>query len=203
MKIVNRWLTPLALTFILIGYLTVWHPSPVAGLRLIGWEVGEWVKFLPAFIQGNAPTNRNWFYIPPITLSIALILWASHGRGRIRTWLTALFALPIAFLAVPDIPIIVDESRDQWLTRVLWFGGVCLLVLIAPLLGRLPGRIRAGLLLVCGLLGAALPTAAYQASRWHIADLTTMTADLGIGLWLNVLGHLLLLIPAYFWFKDG
>lgn len=191
----EKWLMPLTLTLILIGYLGVWMPGDVAGLRLIGWEVGEWVKFLPAFKQAafspdlSPPTNRNWFYIPPIMLALSLLLWTADWRNNWQTWLTRLFAIPIAFLAVPDIPIIVDEDIDQWIVRVGAFGVVCLMVLIAPFFRNivtLP-------LCIFATLGATLPFAAYQATRWHIEDLLQMPVGIGWGLWLNVIGHLLLL----------
>ena len=41
----EKWLMPLSLTLILIGYLGVWMPGDVAGLRLIGWEVGSGLSF--------------------------------------------------------------------------------------------------------------------------------------------------------------
>jgi hypothetical protein len=76
----------LAFTMILAGYLMVWLPQPVVGLSLMGLEMGEWVKFLPQVQAGSLP-DRNLFYLPPITLSLMMIIWtAGWPNRRWQTW---------------------------------------------------------------------------------------------------------------------
>ena len=54
----------LGLTAVLVGYFSIWLPGPGAGLQLMGLETAEWLKFM------GMGTNRNWFYLPPITLGL-------------------------------------------------------------------------------------------------------------------------------------
>ncbi len=83
-------LTPvfLGLTAILVGYFLVWLPGPSAGLRLIGIELGEWIKFL------GVGSRRDLFYLPPIVVGLVLgLVAATWPNDRPQTWLARALAV--------------------------------------------------------------------------------------------------------------
>src|SRR5437764_9978299 len=74
-----RTLIPLGLA--LIGYWTPWLTHPAAALRLNGYELSEWVTFLPGVRDGSLPFNRLAFLIPLACLALLLGIAASHFRS--------------------------------------------------------------------------------------------------------------------------
>ncbi len=202
----ERWLpflAPLGATFVLIGYLTTWLPHPTAGLTLIGLDISEWSKFLPQMQAGELP-NRDWFYLPPITLALFLVLWsATWGNGRWQTWAARFLAIGISLLAFPAIEVIRFEAANQWQPRVIMIAAVMVMALLAAVLGRWP-RVTAGLMVLAGLAGFILPTWAYWAVRPVISALVGAPIGIGIGVWLNLLGHLLMIgIAVVRWQSNG
>lgn len=202
----QRWLAilaPLGATFVFIGYLTTWLPHPAAGLTLIGLDISEWSKFLPQMQAGELP-NRDWFYLPPITLALFLILWsAAWGNGRWQTWVVRLMAVGISLLAFPALEVIRFEEASQWQPRLVMIAMVIIMMGIAAMIGRWT-RVTAVLMVLVGLIGLILPTWAYWAVRPVISALVGAPVGIGIGVWLNLLGHLLMVgIAVIRWQKDG
>lgn len=196
-------LLKLGFSAILLAYLLVWLPQPIVGLSFIGLELGEWVKFLPQVRSGEIAANRNLFYIPPISLSLMMILWtASWPNRRWRTWLMRGLALLVAFLAFPAIEAIRDEPVDQWLLRISLIGGVVIVALFIPLLGHLPERkiellSWSGICLLA-LVGLVLPTWAYLSFKPVISDLIGQNVGIGPGVWLNIGGNLAVVLSALY-----
>lgn len=196
-------LLKLGFSAILLAYLLVWLPQPIVGLSFIGLELGEWVKFLPQVRSGEIAANRNLFYIPPISLSLMMILWtASWPNRRWRTWLMRGLALLVAFLAFPAIEAIRDEPVDQWLLRISLIGGVVIVALFIPLLGHLPERkiellSWSGICLLA-LVGLVLPTWAYLSFKPVISDLIGQNIGIGPGVWLNIGGNLAVVLSALY-----
>jgi hypothetical protein len=181
----------LAATAILLAYFLPWLPHPAVGLRLIGLEMGEWVKFLPQVRSGEVAAGRNLFYLPPITLGLMLALsTANWPNGRWQTWLMRGLAVSVSLLAFPALEAIRDEPSSEWLLRLLLIGGVLLVAVLSGLGGRLPAALPWLLIALLALLGSLLPTWAYLAVRPVIADLLRAPLGLGPGVWLNLLGHL-------------
>lgn len=189
---VSDWLIPLGATAILLGYLTTWLSHPNAGLTLIGLDISEWSKFLPQMQAGELP-NRDWFYLPPVTLGIFLVAWSAvWGNGRWQTWMLRLLAVGVSLLSFPALEAIRFEEASQWQLRVLMIGGVVILAGTAVLWGRWP-RLTAVIMVVAGLAGAIGPTWAYLSVRPVISALVGMPVKVGLGVWLNLLGHLLMI----------
>lgn len=189
---VSDWLIPLGATAVLVGYLTTWLPHPNAGLTLIGLDISEWSKFLPQMQAGELP-NRDWFYLPPITLSIFLIAWSAVWTdGRWQTWMLRLLAVSISLLSFPALEAIRFEESSQWQLRILLISVVMLLAGTAVLWGHRP-RLTAVIIVIAGLSGAIWPTWAYLSVRPVISALVGTPLGIGPGVWLNLLGHLLIL----------
>lgn len=186
----------LAFTLTLLGYLIVWLPQPVAGLSLIGLEMGEWIKFLPQVQAGSLP-DRNLFYLPPVLLALMMIVWtADLPNGRWQTWLLRGLAFSVSLLAFPAIEAIRDEPSSQWLLRLVLIGLVGMATVISALLNRLPSITLPLLLLGFATLSLILPTWAYLTVRPVIADLLRTDVGIGPGLLLHILSNGLILVAA-------
>lgn len=177
-------------TAIFVGYLSVWLPGPGAGLSFLGVELGEWIKFL------GLGQSRNWFYLPPITLGLCMVLaTAVWPNGRWQTWAMRFGAVAVSWLAFPAIEAIRYEPSSEWLLRLCAIGLVVLVALGIGFWRRWP-RTVAGFLLVLGLLGAILPTWMYGIARGMVAAVLNFPPGIGLGVWLNGAGHLLVTAVA-------
>ncbi|MGH2537799.1 MAG: hypothetical protein ACRDHL_10425 [Candidatus Promineifilaceae bacterium] len=183
----------LGLTAALAGYFMVWFPQPAVGLSLVGLELGEWSKFVPAVAAGQITPGRTLFYAPPLALGMALALWALPWRpARWQGWLARALGAAMALLAAPSLESILEEPAVVWLPRL---GLVGLVAAAALVTAWLPAGLRAAGLrwrwpLLAGLAaaGALLPSWAYLAMRPAIGELMGQPVGFGPGFWLNGLG---------------
>lgn len=194
---VNRpalWTTALllGLTAVLVGYFSVWLPGPAAGLRLIGVELGEWIKFL-----GFGPA-RTTFYAPPILLGLIMVLIsASWNNGRWQTWAFRGLAVLVSLIAFPAVAAITMEPRSEWLARILGIAVVVLAALGVPLLARAgSGRWAWWGVLMLSLLGFVVPLWHYAQAQMVVEAFLRRPVGIGLGVWLNSLGFLLISLVA-------
>ncbi len=189
----------LGLTAVFIGYLTVWLPGPNVGLQFLGFEMGEWTKFL------GMNTRRNIFYLPPIFLSaILLLLTLMWSPKRWQTWVWRLGAIAISFLAFPAIEDLRGAAQAEYSPRLLSIGLIMLLALFVSLLGWFFGerpwlqQISLGGIVLVALAGIILPTQVYLEVKTAVIPLFNTNVGVGWGVWLNGLGFtLILLISIY------
>lgn len=202
----NRRYLPLliAFTIILAAYLMVWlpHENSVAGLSFIGLEIGEWVKFLPQMQAGEILPGRDLFYLPPVTLALMLILFTATWPQRWQTWATRALAVLVSLLSFPSLDAIRLEPPSEWLWRLLMVALVVLAALLAGQLARIPNRVRWLLMAVLGTAGGLLPTWAFFAIRPAAEQVLQSTVRPGIGVWLNMAGHLLVAMTAMRWINQ-
>lgn len=188
----RRTLLLLGLTAIFIAYFLVWLPGPGVGLQLIGIEIGEWIKFL------GVGARRNLFYLPPVVLGLCLALWAAGWpNGRPRTWLARALAVGVAVLALPAVAAIQLEPPGEWVWRL----GMIALVAVVATGGALLARRAAPAwlwLLLAGVAaaGAVLPTWAYLSVLPVVREIMRRPVGVGVGVWLNVVGALLVAAVA-------
>lgn len=184
----HQTLLYLSFTAILLGYWLVWLPGPVAGLQLIGLEMGEWVKFLPEVRAGQISAGRDLFYLPPVLLGLLIVLITVNWPNQWQTWLVRLLAVAVAWLAFPSLDAIRFEPRSEWLLRLVLVGVV---ILVAVGSHWLRGRFAAALPIILtplALAGAVLPTWTYLAMRPAIMNALARPIGFGPGLWLNGIG---------------
>lgn len=188
----------LGLTAIFLGYFVVWLPGPGVGLQLIGIEVGEWIKFL------GVGASRNWFYLPPIVMGTVLALLAGMWpNGRIQTWLARGLAIALALLALPAVAAIQLEPRSEWLARLVAIGWVIGVAGLGSVISRRAGDARPlwMIIAIVALLGALLPTMQYLAVRPLVEAALHRSLEIGVGVWLNAGGSLLVLAVALLEFR--
>lgn len=190
----SRWLWWLGATAVFVGYFMVWLPGPSAGLQLMGLEMGEWVKFL------GVGGQRDWFYVPPITLGL-LLAWqtAVWPNRRWQTWAMRALAVLVALVAFPAVEDLLGPSRSQYLLRVALIGLVGLAALAASVLAGRGLRADSAywtLMVVLALVGLSGPLQQYLALRPFLAEALQQPLGIGPGLWLNTAGYFLLLWVA-------
>lgn len=178
-------------TAVFIGYFQVWLPGPSAGLQLMGLEMGEWLKFLGVGAQ------RDWFYVPPISLALLIILPTLFWPNSWRTWAMRGTAVLAAVLAFPAVEDITGAAKAQYMLRAGMVAFVLLAALLSGVVRWRNGRLAVWLLmLLVAAVGLAGPLWMYVQIRPFLAETIKTPIGFGIGLWLNTLGHLLIMAAA-------
>lgn len=182
----------LALTAVLLGYFGVWLPGPGAGLTFLGFELGEWIKFM------GVGTERNWFYLPPITLGLMLVAvtlpWAN---GRWQTWAVRFLGCALSLLAFPAYEDITGPLQTEYWPRVWAIGLVGAVMLATAVVGpklhpKTAEKISYSLLFFYGILGVWLPSQLYAQIQPIVSQLFGVSVGIGWGILLNGVGHLLI-----------
>ena len=185
----------LGLTAMFVAYFRTWLPGPATGLQIIGLEMGEWIKFL------GVGLGRNWFYLPPIAMgAIVALLAAVWPNDDWRTWLARLLAIAIALLAFPAIAAIQMEPRSEWLARLIAIGIVIIIAIGGSLIKRRESTTWWAWLTIAviAFLGGLLPTAQYFLVRPTVEAILKQNLGIGIGVWLNLAGALLVCTMALY-----
>lgn len=155
---VVRLLLPLGWALAAIGYYGPWIDHTTAALTLCGGDLGEFVKFLPAVLDGTLEIVRQLFYLPPLAV-VAGVAFLIASERLAYPWplrlLALVLCLPLSLQLLPPAwspaSLVTAEFRLQALAL-----GLCWLLLAASwLLGRLPtwfsGPLTAVLALAAGL----------------------------------------------------
>ena len=180
------------------GYWGPWVMAHPAGLRVLGLDLAEYVKFMAVVRNGEISLTREVFYLPLVALSLSLSLLAHRrelGFARWLRWLLNLAAIPVALALLPPAwtpPLLrTPEFARQ--------SGIMALCLIVALSARFWGPRLPRWLLWLVLLAVIAPAALWPLldfARIHpaLADLYGGIAPLGRGVWQTPLGFLLLLL---------
>lgn len=194
-----RWLLPLSALITLAGYFGPWVPHRVAGLVVTGLDLGEYVKFLPVVRGGQVSIWREGFYLPLVTVSLALSLAAFRLQWG-YSWLMRMVLLLVAGItALNLLPPAWDQTTFTNPEFRLQIGALLLCLGAAassPFLALLPQRMSN--LFVILLSGAALwyPLRDFLRVLPAIRNLYNQPLSLGWGVYLLVIG-LLLCIGVY------
>jgi hypothetical protein len=155
-----RWLLPLGGIVALAGYFGPWVDHPVAGLVVMGLDLGEYVKFLAAVRAGQLALWREAFYWPLAAVSLTYALITFRADLGYRWWLRAGLVAAALAAALNMLPpawtpqrLLTPEFQQQ--TAMM---AVCVAaVVFSPFLALLPRRLTAVLIVILTLMGAAVP----------------------------------------------
>ena len=203
-----------ALALALLGYWSPWLTHATAALRLNGYELSEWVTFLPGVRSGELPLSRLLFLLPLACLALLLSLVATRvpvrlaapplGQGKIRlperprkglaaalpavtapwAWALLLAGAVCAFVILPPYPYILTALRDPEFQGQFFIGLATLLGLV--IVAYLPAELKDGLQIVLALAGAALGAFALLTLRSVASELLNAAWPVGAG-WLVML----------------
>lgn len=188
---VLRILPVLALLLALAGYFGPWVAHKAAALVLTGQDMAEFVKFLPQVRAGELRVVRELFYLPLLAGALGLVGLAANRCQRYPWWLRgllALLAVPVALSMLPPAwtpqLMLTPEFRRQ-ATAI----AVCLLlVVLHPLLWRLPPALLEALSALLALAAAVVPIWQFLQVRPAIDAVYNRPVASGWGLWLMPLG---------------
>ncbi len=146
-------------------------------------------------MQAGQLPNRDWFYLPPITLGLALV-WLSAGQthGRWRPWLLRGLGVLVSLLAFPALEAIRFEDASQWRPRLIAIALVGLAAVLSP---WLPQRWAWFALVATSLLGLLLPTWAVLAVRPVVSELLRDPVGIGFGVYANAVGQGVLAVVGW------
>lgn len=153
-------LLPLAALLTLVGFWGPWVDHPVAGLAILGIDLGEYVKFLPQVRAGELVLWREGFYLPLVAASLALSLCVFRAEFRYPWWVRVPMLAGAVVAALNLLPpawtpqrMLTPEFQQQTLAI-----GLCLAAMaFSPFLALLPARLTGGLILVLSLPALAIP----------------------------------------------
>jgi hypothetical protein len=186
-----RWLLPAGWLLAALGFFGPWIAHPTAALSLSGSDMAEFVKFLPAFLDGSLRLLRQLFYLPPfaVAVSIALLIGLDSLRySRFVRAVALLLAVPVSLQLLPPAwspaSLIGSEFRAQTLAL-----GVCWLLLACFwLYERLPAWLLGSVSAVLCLLAIFLPGWQFVTAKPAIDEVYSMPLSPGWGIVLCFIG---------------
>lgn len=129
-------------TLAALGIWGAWVTAQPAGLRVLGIDLAEYVKFVWEVRSGQLTTTREVFLLPLAALSLSMSLLAHRRELGLPAWLgwTAnLLAVPVALSMLPPAwtPALLRTPEFVKQTAAIALCLTCAL-LAYPLLRRLP-----------------------------------------------------------------
>jgi hydrogenase/urease accessory protein HupE len=198
-----RRLLWIALFLIGAGYFGPWVWHKAAGLMLSADDLGEWIKFLPAWKSGQLPVLRELFYLPIWLTVIGLGLLAGRSKSWPRKLIVLGLSVLLVFTPLPKYPELLSAFREPEFSLTFWATMVALLtsVLLTFFGSRIPDRVEAVLWMVIG--GSAALFAPWMFGR-AMPDIDRLYHySIGWGVVTEVIGGVLLLIGGVMLFKKN
>ena len=207
-----------ALGLALAGYWLPWLTHPVAALRLNGYELSEWVTYLPGVRDGSLPLDRlvfllplgclalllglaaTWQAAPPIPILAAPGAPVSSARGGPNAFLPAvqgwlgwgllLLSLVCIFTVFPPYPYLFTALGDPEYRAQLFVASLGVVLLVLAL--YLPADLKAALQTLLAVLGGGLGLWSLLVLRPVASDLLGVPWAIGLG-WLIMLAGFVVL----------
>jgi hypothetical protein len=181
----------------LIGYFGPWVPHNIAGLKVTGIDLGEYVKFVPQNPSEKFTLPREVYYLPLLAGSLLASLIASRRSlpPASRVFL-GLSAIPLALAILPPAwspaQLRLPEFQNQVFSIIF-----CLLMIPSLLVTRfLPTRLVLGISAILTLAAAVVPAWAFLQVLPEIGDLYRAALPYGWGAIANLIGFTLTALIA-------
>lgn len=204
---VRRWLAGphVAVGLILLGWLLAaagywgpWIPATPAGLRVLGLDLAEYVKFIAEVRSGQIALTREYFYLPLVALSLSLSLLAHRRELRLplwARWTLNLLAIPAALSMLPPAWTPPLLQTPEFIKQTVAMAACLALALLSyPLLRRLPAWAATAAVIALAILATLPPLAAFASLSPALDAIYHRSLPPGRGLWQMPLGFLLLAI---------
>ena len=186
---------------IVLGYWGPWAPASAAGLRVLGLDLAEYVKFIAEVRSGQMVLTREVFYLPLLGLSLSLSLLAHRPELRLpglACWLLNLLAVPAALAMLPPAWTPGLLTTPEFVKQTAAIAAcVAVAALSCPLLRRIPARLAAGLVLLLALLAVFPPLLAFARLSPALDAIYGHELSPGGGTWQMPLGFILLSVGAF------
>jgi hypothetical protein len=189
-----RRLLWIGLILIGAGYFGPWVAHKAAGLNLSADDLGEWIKFLPAWKSGQLPVTRELFYLPIWLTSIGLGLMAGHLMSWSLKIAVLALSLLLVFTPLPKYPELLSAYREPEFVPTFWatVSALLLSILFTFFGARLPDRVEAILWIVMGVAAALFAPWMFGRAMPDIYQLYHFS--LGWGVVVEVMGGMLLAV---------
>ncbi len=185
---------------IAVGYWGPWAPADAAGLRVLGLDLAEYVKFVAEVRNGQIALTREVFYLPLLALSLSLSLLAHRPELRLpglARWGLNLLAGAAALAMLPPAWTPNLLTAPEFIKQtVAIVACLAIAVLSYPVLRRLPARLAAGSIVLLALLAVFPPLLAFQRLSPALDAIYARALPPGRGLWQMPLGFALLCAGA-------
>lgn len=193
------WLLTLGALLVLAGAVAPWIPHRAAALRLNALDLFVVVRLLPPVRDGWVRVARESFLLPLLVPALVLALAPTlciRPRGLFR-YGAPLLGATLSLTMLPPYPPILTAWQDPLYRGQLFLTvGFCGLALLSPWAGRLPERMRGGLMALLALVGWLLPLLAFLRVRPIFAALYGTPVGVGPGLILGALGAGLVIVAG-------
>jgi hypothetical protein len=186
-----RWLLPLGWLVGAAGYFGPWIDHPSAALVLSGADMGEFVKFLPAVVNGTLAVHRQVFYSPALALVATVALLAGSIALRYR-WALRLvmvsLAVPVSLQLLPPAWSVASLTAPEFRLQVMGLLVCWLLLGGLSLLGRMPLALSAVVTTLLCLSAAVLSTWQLLLAKPSIDQVYGRAPAIGWGFYACVAG---------------
>ena len=165
------YLLPAAALAVFAGVVGPWIAHPAAGLVITGLDLGEYVKFLPSFLDGSLALWRPGFYAPLLAGSLALSLYAfdpPYGYGWPARVVLLIAAIILALNMLPPAWTPQRMLTAEFRAQALAIGLSVAAAAVSPMLALLDRRIRGTALVLTALAGLWFPLRGFAAMRGDI-----------------------------------
>ncbi|HEY4579539.1 MAG TPA: hypothetical protein VIG89_00770 [Candidatus Acidoferrales bacterium] len=181
----------------LIGYWSPWLTHPAASLRLNGYELSEWVTFLPGVRDGSESFGRLSFLVPLAGLALLLSIAAArysrpHTRRRwipplpasLFEWCLLMLALLCNVAVFPPYPYLLTAYKEAEFQAQFFIAGALPFGILLTL--YLPAELNDLVQICLAGLGGAYGLWALLAVQPVASELLNAPWAIGIG-WLAML----------------
>lgn len=183
----------------LVGYFAPWVNHQAAGLAILGLDLGEYVKFLVPVRDGAIWVWREGFYLPLLTVSLALSLFAFRPEMRWALWLRILalgVAIGAALNMLPPAWTPALLRTPEFRLQSLWIVLALCAILVSPLFALLPRWLAQAVVVAAALASLVLCTWMFFAILPAIEALYNHPIAAAWGVWLTCGGLILLAAGA-------